>query len=164
MQGQFAELLIEEKENVTWQSLIRNVPRGILSFALPSVTNTLPSPDNLRRWGKRNVSRCSLCQNNVTLQHIINFRSVALNQGRFTWHHNSVLLYLAQSLISKKPEDLEVLADLDNLSMNGFTVPQDILPTQQRSEKRNLHNWTDNLLRKQLWSCEFKKVWKISSP
>ena len=33
MQGDFANLLIEEKENVTWQSTIKNVPRGIMSFA-----------------------------------------------------------------------------------------------------------------------------------
>ena len=51
MQGDFTNLLIHEKENVTWQSVIKNVPRGIMSFALNSVTNTLPSPDNLKRWG-----------------------------------------------------------------------------------------------------------------
>ena len=56
MQGDFTKLLIEEKENVTWKSIIRNVPGGILSFALNSATNTLPTPDNLRRWGKRLVS------------------------------------------------------------------------------------------------------------
>ena len=38
MQGDFTNLLIEEKENVTWQSVIRNVPRGIMSFALKSIT------------------------------------------------------------------------------------------------------------------------------
>ena len=49
MQGDFAKLLMEEKENVTWKSIIHNVPRGVLSFALNSTTNTLPTPDNLRR-------------------------------------------------------------------------------------------------------------------
>ena len=48
MQGDFLKLLIEEKENVTWQALIRNVPRGIMSFALDSVTNTLPLQTTLR--------------------------------------------------------------------------------------------------------------------
>ena len=71
MQGDFANLLIEEKENVTWQSTIKNVPRGIMSFALNSVTNTLPSLDNLKRWGKRVVSKCPLCQNTGTLEHIL---------------------------------------------------------------------------------------------
>ena len=134
MQGEFAQLLIDEKENVTWQSVVRNVPRGILSFALRSVTNTLPSPDNLRRWGKRNVSKCPLCSNNGTLEHILNFCTVALNQGRLTWRHNSVLQFLAQSFISKKPSELEVYADLDGLHLNGSTIPPDIVPTQQRPD------------------------------
>ena len=51
MQGDFTNLLIQEKENVTWQAVIKNVPKGIMSFALNSVTNTLQSPDNLKRWG-----------------------------------------------------------------------------------------------------------------
>ena len=38
MQGGFVNLLIQEKENVTWQSLIKNAPRGIMSFALNSAT------------------------------------------------------------------------------------------------------------------------------
>ena len=67
MQGQFAQLLIDEKANVTWQSVIRNVPKGILSFALRSVTNTLPSPDNLVRWGKRSISRVLLFFTQFTL-------------------------------------------------------------------------------------------------
>ena len=84
MQGDFTNLLIEEKENVTWQSVIRNVPRGIMSFALKSVTNSLATPDNLKRWGKRHVSQCPLCNNNGTLQHILNFCPIALQQGRYT--------------------------------------------------------------------------------
>ena len=66
MQGDFAKLLIEEKENVTWQSVIRNVLKGIMSFALNSVTNTLPSPDNLKRWGKELCANVPCVQ---TLEH-----------------------------------------------------------------------------------------------
>ena len=49
MQGDFAKLLIEEKQNITWKSIINNIPRGVLSFALNSTTNTHPTTDNLRR-------------------------------------------------------------------------------------------------------------------
>ncbi len=34
MQGDFAQLFIEEEQCVTWQGLVRNQPRGVLSFAL----------------------------------------------------------------------------------------------------------------------------------
>ena len=124
-----AQLLIEEKENVTWQYIIINVPRGILSFALRSVTNSLPTPDNLQRWGKRQVSKCSLCSNKETLEHILNFGSIALNQGRTKWRHDSVLNFLTESILTGKPDSLKVFAELPGLDLNGFTIPPDILPT-----------------------------------
>ena len=134
MQGDFARLLIEEKENVTWQSLIRNVPRGVLSFALRSATNTLPTPDNLKRWGKRRVAKCPLCSNHGTLEHILNFCPISLVQGRFTWRHNSVLNHLTRSILQDKPDNLEIYADIPGLDLNGSTIPPDILVSQQRPD------------------------------
>ena len=134
MQGDLAKLLIEEKENMTWQSIIRNVPRGVLSFALNSATNTLPTPDNLRRWGKRNVSKCPLCGNNGTLEHILNFCPVALKQGRFTWRHNSVLSYFTNILKENKPDSLEIFSDIPGHDLNGGTIPPDVLVTSSRPD------------------------------
>ena len=56
MQGDFINLLISEQSNVTWQSIIYGVPRGVMGFAMRSATNTLATPDNLRRW-KKNTKR-----------------------------------------------------------------------------------------------------------
>ena len=130
MQGDFTNLLIEEKENVTWKSIINNIPRGVLSFALNSATNTLPTPDNLRRWGKRMVSVCPLCSNQGTLEHILNFCSVSLNQGRFTWRHNNVLNHITNTILQNKPSNLEIYSDISGLDINGGTIPPDILVTQ----------------------------------
>ena len=33
-QGDFIQLLLEEKENITWRSIIINISRGVLSFAM----------------------------------------------------------------------------------------------------------------------------------
>ena len=52
MQGDFTGLLIEEEQSVTWQSIARKVPRNVMSFAARLATNSLASPDNLKRWGK----------------------------------------------------------------------------------------------------------------
>ena len=134
MQGDFTNLLIEEKENVTWKSIINNIPRGVLSFALNSATNTLPTPDNLRRWGKRMVSVCPLCSNQGTLEHILNFCSVSLNQGRFTWRHNNVLNHITNTILQNKPSNLEVYSDISGLDINGGTIPPDILVTQSRPD------------------------------
>jgi hypothetical protein len=54
MQGDLTHLLIEEQSSVTWQSIIRKMPRNVMSFASRLCTNSLNSPDNLVRWGKRN--------------------------------------------------------------------------------------------------------------
>ena len=67
MQGDFINLLAEEKENVTRQSMVYNYPKGILPFALKATTNTLNTPDNFRRWGKKKLTNCSLCGNHCTL-------------------------------------------------------------------------------------------------
>ena len=126
MQGDFT--------NVTWQAVIKNVPRGIMSFALNSVTNTLPSPDNLKRWGKRVVSKCPLCNNTGTLEHILNFCQVALTQKRYNYRHDSVLNHLARVIIENKPDNIEVYADLPDLDLNGSTIPPDILVTLSRPD------------------------------
>ena len=134
MQGDFANILIEEKQNVTWQAVVKNVPRGIMSFALNSVTNTLPSPDNLKRWGKRVVSKCPLCSNTGTLQHILNFCPVALIQKRYNYRHDSVLNHIASVIIASKPDNLEVYADIPGLDINGSTIPPDVLVTLSRPD------------------------------
>ena len=134
MQGEFAKLLIDEQENITWRSIINNVPRGVMSFALNSTTNTLPTPDNLRRWGKRVVSKCPLCSNTGTLEHILNFCSISLNQGRFTWRHNSVLNHITKTMIDNKPENIEIFADICGLSFNGGTIPPDVVSTQLKPD------------------------------
>ena len=134
MQGDFTQLLIEEQQSVTWQSMIRGMPRGIMAFALRLSTNSLPSPDNLKRWGKRRIAQCPLCSNTGTLEHIINFCSVALNQGRYTWRHDSVLSHIYSTIIEQKPEGLEVFVDLPDLNFNGSTIPPDILTTTQKPD------------------------------
>ena len=147
---------MEEKENVTWKSIINNVPRGILSFALNSATNTLPTPDNLRRWGKRLVSVCPLCSNHGTLEHILNFCSVALNQGRYTWRHNTVLNQITKTILNSKPENLEVYSDISGMDINGGTIPPDVLVTQSRPDLviLNRHEKTICLLE---LTCSFER-------
>ena len=153
MQGDFANLLIEEKQNITWKSIINNIPRGVLSFALNSTTNTLPTPDNLRRWGKRMVSVCPLCSNHGTLEHILNFCSVSLTQGRYTWRHNSVLNHIAITIQQHKPSNLEVFSDIAGLDINGGTIPPDILVTQSRPDLVLLDRETKTICLLELTCC-----------
>ena len=139
MQVNFTELLIEEKQCVTWQSIARKVPRNVMSFATRLATNSLPSPDNLRRWGKRKLGTCPLCASpNATLAHITNMCTVALNQGRFTWRHDSVLLQIASTVKGQATQETEVFADLPSYKVNGTTIPADILVSTGEGSKPDL--------------------------
>ena len=88
----------------------------------------------MRRWGERVVSKCPLCSNHGTLEHILNFCSVSLNKGRFTWRHNIVLNHLTTTIIENKPENLEIYSDISGLDINGGTIPPDVLVTTSRPD------------------------------
>jgi hypothetical protein len=133
-QGDFINLVIEEKSNVTWKSIINNIPRGVLSFALKSIVNGLNTPDNLKRWKIRQTNKCELCGNSGTLEHILNWCPKALREGRFTWRHNSVLSHFTQELAKAKSSNVQIYADIPNQTLNGATVPPDVLVTTQRPD------------------------------
>ena len=139
MQGDFAKLLEEEKESVTWQSIAQKVPRNVMAFAARLSTNSLASPDNLKRWGKRKMGICPLClAPNATLAHITNMCTVALNQGRFSWRHDSVLLQISKVVKSLATRGTEVFSDLPGFQINGTTIPADVMVSAGEGSKPDL--------------------------
>lgn len=93
MQGDLLSILKEEGSNITWKSFLWNLPRNVAKFALNASLNTLPSADNLKRWGKRTSDLCKICNGlgKQTLRHILSACPIALEQGRLTFRHDSVL-------------------------------------------------------------------------
>ena len=83
LQGEFASLLIEENTNITWKSIINNIPKGVLSFALKASVNGLPTPDNLKRWGAKKLDKYQICGNFANLEYVLNWCKTSLNDGRF---------------------------------------------------------------------------------
>ena len=73
-------------------------------------------------------------QNTGTLEHILNFCPIALNQKRYNYRHDSVLNHLASVIIANKPDNIEVYADIPGLDLNGSTIPPDILVTLSRPD------------------------------
>ena len=155
-QGDFLKLLIDEKENVTWQSISNNIPKGVLSFALKACSNGLNTPDNLKRWGIRKTNKCELCKCSSSLEHILNWCPVALNEGRFTWRHNSVLNHFAITIKKIPMPNLEILADLPSLWLNGGTIPSDILTTSFRPDLVILNRSQKTIELLEL-TCSFEK-------
>ena len=114
--------------------MVYNLPKGILPFALKATTNTLNTPDNLRRWGKKKLANCSLCGNHCTLLHILNYCSVSLNQRRYDWRHDSIVNLLTSTLLEGKPSDIDIYSDIEGYKINGGTIPGDILCTLERPD------------------------------
>ena len=86
-----------------WKEILYGLSSSMLSFWLNSVQNTLPDPVNLRRWGKQKTAQCPLCNwKNCTLQHILCSCKVALEQGRISWRHDSLLTNIVKHLKESK--------------------------------------------------------------
>ena len=135
MQGDYLALIMEEKGSVLWKSFMWDVPQGVLRFAINAGINTLPTFDNLKRWGKRVNDRCPFCGNIQTLAHVLSNCSVALEQGRLTWRHNSVLLTLIELIQPVLQENFKIYSDLPGLTAShGGVIPPHILVTALRPD------------------------------
>ena len=89
--------------------------------------------------GKIKLGKCPLCNNiNGTLAHIVNFCPTALLQGRFTWRHNSVLNYLTSEAIVNSTSNIAIYANIPGYSINGTTIPADVLVTNGEGSKPDL--------------------------
>ena len=131
-QGKFSELLILEKENLTW-SIMFNLPRKVLKFAINACIDSLPSYSNLSRWGKRLSDKCPLCPNTTgTLHHILAHCPSLLE--RYTWRHNNVLKVIHTAIMSTGSGNFHVYCDIGGQMIAGGTIPPHILVTNQRPD------------------------------
>ena len=86
------------KNDFSWKSLLK-MPSSLLSICLNATYGTLPSPSNLKRWQITTEASCFLCKKKVcTSAHILGACQVALQQQRFTYRHDSVLMMLVSVL------------------------------------------------------------------
>ena len=114
VQSKFKNIVELESSNRVWNHILLGLPAGQLSFLIRAGADCLPTPLNLKRWKFKVESKCSLCQNPFsTTFHILIGCSTSLEQGRFTWRHDSVLLHLTQYLRRKCPPSISIYADLN---------------------------------------------------
>ena len=112
-----------------------DIPQGVLKFAINAGINTLPTLDNLKRWGKRTCDRCPFCGNIQTLLHILSNCSVALDQGRYTWRHNSVLSSIIACIRADLNDGFSLFSDLDGFQApHGGVIPPHILVTRLKPD------------------------------
>ena len=118
--------------------MLAGLPAGQLSFLLRAGADCLSTPMNLCRWNYRVNNSFPLCQSpNATTAHILNGCPEALNQGRFSWRHDSVLNGLAYQVLSKIDRSTKIFADLPGKRASDSppaTIPADISTTTSRPD------------------------------
>jgi hypothetical protein len=130
-QGNFLKLLEIEKSDLTWRSIMFDLPRGVLSFAVRSAIDYLPTFKNLKTWGKRFNTKCTRCGNHESLLHVLNNCPLSLNQGRYTWRHNSILRHTLTTLTGLIDDsNMQIFSDLAGFTTTGGTLPVNVSVTK----------------------------------
>ena len=112
-QGSFFSNIIKHSTlsfNSIWSSVQSKLPKNIFNFTIRNINNTLPTRKNLLKWGISATSECSFCLEPESLLHVVAGCKTYLNQGRFTWRHDSVLNFIASTL--KSVDHSNLYADL----------------------------------------------------
>ena len=138
VQKKSINLIPLESESHVWSRVLTSLPAGQLTFLIRARIDCLPTPVTLSRWRYRcdpsfKLCHCSPC----TVHYILNCCHVDLNQGRYTWRHDSVLWCLFHIPKSNLPTDTEIYADLPGLMASESppaAVPLHILVTSARPD------------------------------
>ena len=77
-----------------WSNVHKNMPKNIFNFTLKYLSNNLATIKNLSKWFITQSPACSFCLQSETLQHIVSSCKSYLEQGRYTWRHDSVLNFI----------------------------------------------------------------------
>ena len=137
VQKKFSDCTELESMTKVWKCIVDGLPAGQLSFILRCGSDTLPTPTNLRRWKIQVHARCHLCDSpQATAHHILNGCKRALEDGRYTWRHDSVLLKLVERLKGLLPSST-LYADLPNLRAEETpptTIPPQLVCTSSRPD------------------------------
>ena len=98
MQGNWVKWCNFVRFDLSWNTLLA-LPQSLISFCINATYDTLPSPSNLHRWSISTEKSCYLCNKTIcTTAHVLGGCKVALEQGRFTYRHDSVLSVIVKFL------------------------------------------------------------------
>jgi len=147
MQGELLRLCKATESDMCWQGAIYNLPKGLMAFILNSSLNTLPTMDNLKRWGKRLSNSCRHCGMPDYLSHVLSGCKISLDQGRYTYRHDSVLYVLHKLVtdITSSSPNIEVFTDLTGSNDQSPTIPPDIIPTPLRPDLVTINRETKTI-------------------
>ena len=99
-QGYILSFLLDNSLNIAnsvWYTVQGSMPRNIFNFTVRYLNNSLAARVNLARWNLRQTSYCSFCFRPESLLHVVAGCKTYLDEGRFTWRHNSALQFISNS-------------------------------------------------------------------
>ena len=88
------------KTRSLWSIVQQSMPKNIFNFSIKYLNNTLATRKNLCKWSISQSAACSFCLQSESLQHVVSSCKSYLEDGRYTWRHNSALLSLAKTFSS----------------------------------------------------------------
>ena len=118
-QGFLVTIMIKDSIKSTrtlWSNVQKLLPKNIYSFTLRYLNNTLATNKNKLLWKTSLSAACTYCAESESLLHVVSGCKVYLNEGRYNWRHDSVLLFLSKTFASVM--DVRIYADL-----NGYDSP-----------------------------------------
>ena len=84
--------------NSLWSYVQSSLPKNIFNFTMRYLKNTLANRTNLHKWKLSSSPDCSFCLKPEFLLHIVAGCKSYLEDGRYTWRHNSALHFIASTL------------------------------------------------------------------
>ena len=118
-----------KKLNSLWSKTQSKLSTNIFNFAIKYLNNSLTTRNNLYRWNPSPTSDCSSCSQPESLLLVVPGRKTYLDQGRFTWLHNSALNFLAQTFqaIGSSKLYVDLPAYLSPCIVTGDSLRPDLL-------------------------------------
>ena len=102
------------------------MPKDIFNFIVRYINYTLATRKNLAKWGISSTSECYFCLLPEILLHIVAGCKSYLDQGCYTWRHDSVLIHIAKSF--KALQDIELFSDLPGYLSPSITSGDNLRP------------------------------------
>ena len=116
-----------------WTQTRDILPSNIYNFTVRYLNNTLPTLKNMTMWGKASSDICLACNSNAqSLMHVVSGCKVHLQQGRYTWRHNSILANITKAFVGSK--DVRIYADLP-----GYACPTSVTRSLKRPDLILVH-------------------------
>ena len=92
-----------EQRALSWRE-ISAMETSAFRFLLRATYDVLPSPHNLKKWGKTGNDNCIKCGNKGSLRHVLSNCPVSLTEGLYTWRHNEILKVISKVVEAQTEE------------------------------------------------------------